>query len=173
MSKKFGVLRFIGTVYKIIGVILAVIAVQAAVIVILAVSGVFGMLMAGRIAAPMLELRRLMAAAGGGDLTVHGDVVTEGDVVAAVGPSVLDPDVVLLGSEPDQFAAQAYDTLFIVADAIKAAGAADPEKIKDALGKVKRSGVLGAFSFTPGRDPADTTGVVVIELKGGKFGLLP
>lgn len=77
------------------------------------------------------------------------------------------------GSEPDQFAAQAYDTLFIVAEAIKAAGAADSEKIKDALGKVKRSGVLGAFSFTPGRDPADTTGVVVIEMKGGKFGLLP
>ena len=36
MSKKFGVLRFIGTVYKIIGVILAVIAVLAAVIVIIA-----------------------------------------------------------------------------------------------------------------------------------------
>ena len=39
------------------------------------------------------------------------------------------------GSEPDQFAAQAYDTLFIVAEAIKAAGAADSEKIKDALGR--------------------------------------
>ena len=76
-------------------------------------------------------------------------------------------------SDPDQFAAQAYDTLFIVADAIKAAGAADSEKIKDSLGKVKRSGVLGAFSFTADRDPADTTGVVVIEMKGGKFGLLP
>ncbi len=75
-------------------------------------------------------------------------------------------------SDPDQFAAQAYDTLFIVADAIKAAGAADPEKIKDALGKVKHTGVLGPFSFTPDRDPADTSGVVVIEMRGGKFGLL-
>ncbi len=54
--------------------------VLVAVIVILAVSGVFGMLMAGRIAAPMLELRRLMAAAGGGDLTVHGDVVTDDEI---------------------------------------------------------------------------------------------
>ena len=77
------------------------------------------------------------------------------------------------GSDPDQFAAQAYDTLYIVADAIKAAGAADSEKIKDALGKVKRTGVLGTFSFTADRDPADTSGVVVIEMKGGKFGLLP
>ena len=70
---------------------------------------------------------------------------------------------------PDQFAAQAYDTLFLVADAIKKAGAADPEKIKDALQTVKRIGVLGSFSFTPDRDPADTSGVVVIEMKGGKF----
>ena len=58
------------------------------------------------------------------------------------------------------------------AEAIKAAGTADPEKIKDALGKVKHTGVLGAFSFTADRDPADTSGVVVIEVKGGKFQLL-
>ncbi len=73
------------------------------------------------------------------------------------------------GMDPDQFAAQAYDTLFIVADAIKAAGAADPEKIKDALVKVKHKGVLGAFAFTADRDPADTSGVAVIEMKDGKF----
>ena len=77
------------------------------------------------------------------------------------------------GMNPDQFAAQAYDTLFIVADAINAAGAADSEKITAALGKVKRSGVLGSFSFTPDRDPADTSGVVVIEMRGGAFRLLP
>ena len=77
------------------------------------------------------------------------------------------------GMDPDQFAAQAYDTLFIVADAINAAGAADAEKITAALGKVKRSGVLGSFSFTPDRDPADTSGVVVIEMRGGAFRLLP
>ena len=71
--------------------------------------------------------------------------------------------------EPDQFAAQAYDTLKIAAKAINAAGAADPEKIKDALIKVENTGVMGHFAFTPGRDPADTSGVVVIEMKSGKF----
>ncbi|MDE2364643.1 MAG: ABC transporter substrate-binding protein [Hyphomicrobiales bacterium] len=76
------------------------------------------------------------------------------------------------GSDPDQFSAQAYDTLFIVAEAIKAAGAPDSEKIKDALIKVKHTGVLGPFSFTPNRDPADTSGVAVLEMKAGKFGLL-
>ena len=74
--------------------------------------------------------------------------------------------------EPDQFAAQAYDTLFIVANAIKNAGAPDSEKIKDALQKTKFTGVLGSFSFTDGRDPGDTSGVVVLEMKGGKFGEL-
>ena len=46
-------------------------------------------------------------------------------------------------AEPDQFAAQAYDTLFIVAKAINDAGAAEPEKIKDALGKVKYTELWG------------------------------
>ena len=75
-------------------------------------------------------------------------------------------------SDPDQFAAQAYDTLFIVAKAINDAGAADAEKIKDALGKVKHEGVLGPFAFTPDRNPAETSGVVVLEMKNGKFGEL-
>jgi branched-chain amino acid transport system substrate-binding protein len=71
--------------------------------------------------------------------------------------------------EPDQFAAQAYDTLFIVAKAINDAGAAEPEKIKDALGNVKYTGVMGPFAFTANRDPAETSGVVVIEMHDGKF----
>jgi branched-chain amino acid transport system substrate-binding protein len=71
--------------------------------------------------------------------------------------------------DPDQFAAQAYDTLFVVARAITAAGAAEPEKIREALQTTKYSGVMGPFSFTANRDPADTSGVVVIEMKGGKF----
>ena len=31
---------------------------------------------------------------------------------------------------------------------------------------------MGPFSFTPGRDPASTEGVVVLEMRGGKFGVL-
>ncbi len=74
--------------------------------------------------------------------------------------------------DPDQFSAQAYDTLHIVANAIDKAGAADSEKIKTALQATKYTGVMGPFSFTDNRDPADTSGVVVIEMKGGKFQIL-
>jgi branched-chain amino acid transport system substrate-binding protein len=75
--------------------------------------------------------------------------------------------------DPDQFAAQAYDTMFIVADAIQRAGAADPEKIKASLQTVKYDGVMGPFAFTANRDPGSNEGVVVLEMRGGKFGIAP
>ncbi len=76
------------------------------------------------------------------------------------------------GINPDQFAAQAFDTLHIVAKAIDAAGEADPDKIRDALGGQRYQGVMGPFAFTPDRDPADTSGVVVLEMRNGGFQIL-
>ena len=73
------------------------------------------------------------------------------------------------GHDPDQFAAQAYDCMHILAAAIDRAGAAEPDKIREALLKTDYAGVMGPFSFTPGRDPASTAGVVVLEMKNGKF----
>ncbi|MGO9546228.1 MAG: ABC transporter substrate-binding protein [Rhodomicrobium sp.] len=73
------------------------------------------------------------------------------------------------GSDPDQFAAQAYDTLKLAAKAITAAGAPDPEKIRDALTKTSHDGVMGKLSFNAERSPADTSGVAVLEMKGGKY----
>jgi branched-chain amino acid transport system substrate-binding protein len=75
------------------------------------------------------------------------------------------------GDSPDQFAAQAYDTLKLVAKAITAAGEADPEKIKDALPATSHQGVMGTLAFNAERSPADASGVV-LELRGGKFQIL-
>jgi branched-chain amino acid transport system substrate-binding protein len=75
--------------------------------------------------------------------------------------------------DPDQFAAQAYDAMKIVAAAIDRAGAADPVKLRDALTQTSFSGVMGPFAFTPGRDPASAEGVVVLEMQGGKFVIAP
>jgi branched-chain amino acid transport system substrate-binding protein len=75
--------------------------------------------------------------------------------------------------DPDQFAAQAYDAMGIMAAAIDRAGAADPEKIRVALQATNYSGVMGPFTFTANRDPASTEGVVVLEMRGGKFGVAP
>lgn len=76
------------------------------------------------------------------------------------------------GKEPDQFAAQAYDAAYIMAEAFNRAGEADSLKVRDALTRTKYTGVMGPFTFTPGRDPASTEGVVVLEMRGGKFGIL-
>ncbi|MCW3473548.1 ABC transporter substrate-binding protein [Limobrevibacterium gyesilva] len=77
------------------------------------------------------------------------------------------------GKDPDQFAAQAYDCMFILAAAIDRAGAADSEKITAALAKTSYTGVMGPFTFTDHRDPASAEGVVVLEMRDGKFGIAP
>ena len=73
------------------------------------------------------------------------------------------------GSVPDQFAAQAYDTLFILAEAINRAGATSGDALRQALQATSHSGVLGPFAFDEHRSPGSTTGVVVLVNKGGKF----
>ena len=72
------------------------------------------------------------------------------------------------GKEPDQFAAQAYDALYILADAIERAGSDDRDAIRDALANTEGfEGVLGEMSF-------DEEGDIVMEptvltIKDGKF----
>jgi len=76
-----------------------------------------------------------------------------------------------VGSDPDQFAAQAYDGMHILAAAIRRAGAADGEQIREALAATDFTGVTGAFRFTAARDPASTADVVVLRVRDGRFGL--
>ncbi len=74
------------------------------------------------------------------------------------------------GKKPDQFAAQAYDALYIMAEALKKAGKADRDKLRDALAGIRNfNGVLGKFSFDAERDVVMEPNVLVI--KGGKFQL--
>ena len=75
--------------------------------------------------------------------------------------------------DPDQFAAQAYDAMKIMAAAIDRAGAADPAKLRDALMQTQFDGVMGPFSFSATRDPASTAGVVVLVMKDGAFTVAP
>ncbi|MBC7413524.1 MAG: ABC transporter substrate-binding protein [Herminiimonas sp.] len=87
-------------------------------------------------------------------------------------------------AEPDQFAAQAYDALYVVADAlkkVKLTGALDKDReaVREALPGVKHDGATGKFAFrrAPAKDgkeagyDADQVAIVNIA-KGGKFVLL-
>lgn len=70
--------------------------------------------------------------------------------------------------KPDQFAAQAYDALYIMAEALKNAGEADRDSLRDALAETKDfQGILGSFSFDKEGDVVMDPTVLVIE--DGKF----
>lgn len=72
--------------------------------------------------------------------------------------------------KPDQFAAQAYDGLYLMADALMKAGAADRSKLRDALAATKDfQGVLGKFSFD--KDGDVVMEPTVLQIKDGKFQL--
>ncbi len=69
------------------------------------------------------------------------------------------------------FAGLGYDTVKLIADAIKRAGSADPKAIREALqGTSNLAGVTGSITYQPGsRIPQK--GVTVILVKDGKFTL--
>ncbi|MFJ8246016.1 ABC transporter substrate-binding protein [Peribacillus asahii] len=74
------------------------------------------------------------------------------------------------GKKPDQFAAQAYDALYIYAEALKNAGEADRDAFRDALAEIKGfEGILGSFSFDKDGDVEMEPTVITIE--DGKFQL--
>lgn len=72
------------------------------------------------------------------------------------------------GKKPDQFAAQAYDALYIMAEALKNAGDADRDAVRDALAETKDfQGILGNFSFDKDGDVVMEPTVLIID--EGKF----
>ncbi|HEX5464155.1 MAG TPA: ABC transporter substrate-binding protein [Burkholderiales bacterium] len=82
---------------------------------------------------------------------------------------------------PDQFAAQAYDAMYIAAQALKSIKltgtlATDRLALKDALPKVKWDGATGPFQFRPapgGKGGYDAQQTAVVNIaRGGKFILL-
>lgn len=69
--------------------------------------------------------------------------------------------------EPDAFAALGYDSVLLLAQAINDAGEADPQKIQQALEKVKDfEGVTGTMSIDEKHNPVK--GVVIIESVDGR-----
>ena len=76
------------------------------------------------------------------------------------------------GRAPDQFAASAYDGVYMAVDAMKRAGTTtDHKKIRDALAQMKDfKGVCGTFSFDEKRDPV--VDLILMKMQDGKFGVV-
>jgi len=76
------------------------------------------------------------------------------------------------GFTPDQFTAQSYTAVLIVAEAVRLTGKAGREDIRAGFARVKGLATpLGKFSFTANRD-ADHEATVQ-QVKDGKFQILP
>lgn len=76
------------------------------------------------------------------------------------------------GRAPDQFAASAYDGVYMAMDAMQRAGTTtDHKKIRDALALMKDfKGVCGTFSFDEKRDPV--VDLILMKMQDGKFGVV-
>ncbi|CAM3828611.1 ABC transporter substrate-binding protein [Mesobacillus zeae] len=74
------------------------------------------------------------------------------------------------GKSPDAFAALGYDTGYYLADAIKRAGGADPEKIKEALAKTKDLQLVsGNLTLDKNHDPVKSAAILKYENGEQKF----
>lgn len=73
------------------------------------------------------------------------------------------------GHEPDQFAAQAYDAMYVMHQAAEKSGSTtDRKKFRDALAQIKDfEGATGKFQFDDHRDPK--MDLSIMEAKDGKW----
>lgn len=73
------------------------------------------------------------------------------------------------GHEPDQFAAQAYDAMYLMHEAAEKAGTTtDRKKFRDTLAGIKGfEGATGKFEFDANRDPK--MDLIVLQVKDGKW----
>src|SRR5690606_36157067 len=69
------------------------------------------------------------------------------------------------GSDPDQFAAQAFDGLFLFAEAVRIAGSTtDRLAFRDALASIKDyDGVTGVFSFDDKGEPSMKANILQVQ----------
>jgi branched-chain amino acid transport system substrate-binding protein len=71
------------------------------------------------------------------------------------------------GSEPSSLAAQAYDSIGILLQAIKNAGTLEKEKVRDAVQNINYKGITGQTQFDAIGDASKQFTKVII--KGGRF----
>ena len=72
--------------------------------------------------------------------------------------------------EPNAFAALGYDSVYMLRDAIKAAGSTDAKAVRDALKKTNSDYVTGRLSFDAKRNPVKSA--VMVEIVKGADGKL-
>ena len=70
---------------------------------------------------------------------------------------------------PDALATLAYDATNLMLNSIKAAGADDPTKVKDALAKISFDGVSGKVTFDGSHNPIKSATILEVTKDAIKF----
>lgn len=66
--------------------------------------------------------------------------------------------------EADMFTGLAYDSVYVIKEAIESADSSDPEKVNEALKNIKDfPGITGIFSFDEMHDPVKTVNIIEIQ----------
>lgn len=66
--------------------------------------------------------------------------------------------------EADMFTGLAYDSVYVIKEAIESADTSDPEKVNEALKNIKDfPGITGTFSFDEMHDPVKTVNIIEIQ----------
>lgn len=108
-----------------------------------------------------------------GEKAVEGSMVYTGfestDSAEGKTKEFIDKYKAKFNAKPDMFAAQGYDAVMLVADAMKAAGSSDPSKFKEKLAQTKDwKGVTGTITFDEKREPIKSP-VYLLEVKNSQF----
>lgn len=90
---------------------------------------------------------------------------------AAISQEFIDAFEESFGAAPDQFAAQSYTGVWLIATAIRRADSGDPASIRDALAAITNfDSPLGSFSFDAARNPVHDPVAQII--KDGQYQIL-
>lgn len=68
---------------------------------------------------------------------------------------------------PDQFAADGYDTVYVIAAAMKQAGSIENEALIAAMTEIQVDGLTGSVTFTPEGEPSK--GAKFVQIKDGQY----
>jgi len=113
-----------------------------------------------------LKTFALAGSAGDGALTWVPFLPSSGDPVSK---KFIDAYSKKFGDAPDAIAAEAHDSMLVLAAALKKAGSTDAAKIVSAFDGLKVVGVLGPISYKAGESDNSTATVQVVRIKDGAY----
>jgi len=75
------------------------------------------------------------------------------------------------GMPPGNYATLAYDTMYILKNAVEKVGTLDTKAVRDAVAAIQYKGLSGLIKFTADHEP-ELSNFIILKINGGKFELI-